>query len=154
MMLLSDDDRSELRTTRQLVTDHGLADLTEQLFLHALANQPAGPHGALPSPLQQPGGLMHSVGLMLDALSAPPDPDFPDLFQLALDLGRHHRADRTDGQHYAEAFLTALDGALGMAFTQEARAAWERLAALLLTALDLGAQLHDQPDVRPLGVPA
>ncbi len=36
VMLLSDDDRSELRSTRPLITDHGLADLTEALFRQAL----------------------------------------------------------------------------------------------------------------------
>ncbi len=94
------------------------------------------------------------MGDLVDGLTERPDSEQPDLFQLALDLGRRHPNASADACRSADALTAALDGALGMAFTQEAQMAWGRVTALIITALDLGGQLRGTPPRAAPGVVA
>lgn len=147
--MFSTDEKRLLRESWKLVVP--VIETAADLFYRRLFELQPGYRGLFPDDMSgQKRKLMGMLGFAVKASDWPEEswqqevPNDDDLVLVVLALGRRHAMlYKVPQEAYAtvgEALIWALDMGLGQAFTNETRAAWKKLYAVMSSTMLMGAR--------------
>lgn len=161
MNLLTDKEKEHIRRTWGLVERGALMETATKLFYDDLFGDHPDYRKQFPKDMDgQIKKLADTLNFAVKALDwdskdwqgAQVDHE-SDLFVILTAMGRrHHLKYRVTNDQYGpvgKSLLTALDLGLGVAFTDEVRAAWTKLYTLIAQTMQLGAVMRMPGDARP-----